>query len=186
MVSDEPGLIALYLPFGAEWVRPVHAGTRTPLRMPEPFWELAVDSWPIEALRLIVPGERHSVLLLWSPGFGELLKWYINMEDPFQRTSFGFDYMDQVLDIEATPDLSSWSWKDEDELDVAARQGIMTPERATMFREEGERAIARLIARREPFNRPWEEWRPDPAWDAPALPEGWDDLARHPSPYGTG
>ncbi len=73
---------------------------------------------------------------------------------------------------------------DEDELDEAVRIGIMPSQRAAKFRNEGERAISRLTTRTAPFDRMWEEWRPDPRWDFPALSSGWDDLAQHPSPYG--
>ena len=129
----------------------------------------------------MTPGCRHSVLLLWTAGFGELLIWYVNLEEPLKRTAIGFDYLDQLLDIEIAVDLSSWKWKDEDELDAAAERGVMTPEDADRVREEGEKVIAALDAGESPFDEPWERWRPDPVWTAPGLPDGWSDLCRYPA-----
>lgn len=30
-----------------------------------------------------------------------------------------------------------------------------------------------------PFSGGWEDWRPDPAWTIPALPEDWDRTSAH-------
>ena len=99
----------------------------TVLRVREPGWVLREDAWAIEVLWH--RGSRvlgHSVLLLWTAGFGELLLWYVNLEEPLKRTAIGFDYLDQLLDIEIAVDLSSWKWKDEDELEAAVVRGVMT------------------------------------------------------------
>ena len=66
------------------------------------------------------------------------------------------------------PDLS-WSWKDEHELEAASRLGRFSPDEAAAIRAEGERVIAAW-----PFPTGWEDWRPDPSWPIPQLPEGWD------------
>ena len=105
-----------------EALRP--AGVR--LRIPEDEWALREDVWTLEVLRIVTPGARHSVLLLWSAGFQEFLLWYVNLEDPLVRTDVGFDYKDRLLDIEIAPDLSGWKWKDEDELEEAVARGIVT------------------------------------------------------------
>jgi hypothetical protein len=39
-------------------------------------------------------------------------------------------------------------------------------------RAEGERVLAAW-----PFPTDWEEFRPDPTWPLPALPEGWEHVA---------
>ena len=36
-------------------------------------------------------------------------------------------------------------------------------------RAEGESVLARA-----PWPTGWEKWRPDPAWELPELPDGWD------------
>ena len=111
------------------------------------------------------------------------MQWYINLEDPLVRTSMGFDYLDQMLDIEVTPDLSQWTLKDEDEFEDAVARGILTPEEADVVRAEGEQVIAAIDARRSPFDEPWEQWRPDSCWPTSSLPQDWTDLSKYP-PYG--
>ncbi len=145
------------------------------LRLPEPEWTLQDRALePNHVLSFAWPGVAHAVLLFFDAGSAELLRWYINLEEPLRRTPVGFDYFDHTLDIVVAPDLSSWEWKDEDELDEAVRRGIFSAHEARRFREEGERALTRLLNREPPFDRDWRAWRPDPAWPLPELPPGWD------------
>src|SRR5205814_261751 len=99
-----------------------------------------------------------------------------NLQAPLQPTSFGFDTTDYLLDVLVPPDRSTWTWKDEDELEEAVALGLFSPEDVREFRAEGERAAGAIIERKPPFDEPWEEWRPDPTWPAPELPDGWDRL----------
>ena len=144
------------------------------------IWEMWAR-WPIEALRIVTPGSHHSVLLLWTREFGEFLKWYVNLEYPQVRSTVGFDYLDNILDIEVAPDLSVWNWKDEDELDDVVARCMMTSRKADFIREEGSRVIETLHAKSPPFDEPWHLWRPDPSWEAPGLPDGWSDLSENPA-----
>ena len=111
----------------------------------------------------------------------EFLKWYVNLEDPLTHSAVGFDYLDQFLDIEIAPDLSAWNWKDEDELEDAVANGLMTPQRADLMRAEGIRVIETLDKKAPPFDEQWHLWRPDPQWESPGLPDGWDDLNENPA-----
>jgi hypothetical protein len=176
VVQDQPGLIALYQPAGVPWKRPYSLDGR-PLRLPDQPWELRDGALPEDALRLIVPGEAHSTLLIW-PKRWDAMCWYINLEEPFRRTPIGFDFMDQTLDIVVAPDMSSWRWKDEDEFDEAQANGIFSPDQARAIRLEGERALARLLAREPPFDERWENWRPDPAWPVPTIMAGWETVTQ--------
>ena len=180
IVEDTPRRLALYAGSGVRWMRPARPDGTT-LRMREPNWVLQEDVWATEALRIVTPGSRHSVLLLWTARFGELLLWYVNLEDPLVRTPIGFDYLDQLLDIEIAPDLSRWKWKDEDEFEEAIAKGMLTSEKAEVIRAEGERVIAALHAGDSPFDEPWDRWRPDPSWTVPGLPDVWYDLCRYPA-----
>ena len=119
-----------------------------------------------DSLRIAIPGAAHSVLLWWVEG--ELQGWYVNLETPLRRTSIGFDYLDQKLDLVVRTD-GSWRWKDEHELAEAVELGILDRDEAAAVRAEGERVLAAW-----PFPTGWEEWRPDPEWEAPRLPAGWD------------
>ena len=176
VVEDSSSRLLLYVGAGVRWVKPV-----PPDRLRERAWTLQEDTWYTEALRIVTPGSRHSVLLLWTAGFRDLLLWYVNLEDQMTRTHIGFDYLDQLLDIEIAPDLSEWSWKDEDEFEEAVVAGLLTSEEAHLVRAEGEKVIAALGARRSPFSEPWPQWRPNPDWTSPVLPEGWNDLHKYPA-----
>lgn len=61
----------------------------------------------------------------------------------------------------------AWAWKDEDDFAEAQALGILDPA-AAAIRAEGETVIAE-----RPWPTGWEEWRPDPAWTPPPLPDGW-------------
>lgn len=176
VVDDSSDRIALYHAPGTIWRRPVSA-SREPLRLQAPEWELADLPWGGNAaLRLTTPGAAHSVILFWEPEGWHLEGWYVNLEQPFRRTSLGFDYLDQVLDIVVAPDRSSWFWKDEDEFETAQELGVLTGAEATAIRAEGQRVIAAIEANSPPFGDGWEDWRPDPAWIVPGIPQGWDDV----------
>ena len=128
-----------------------------------------------DALVVYRPGDAHSVWLYWGAADHDFRSWYINLEEPWQRTAIGFDSRDNLLDILVAPDLSSWEWKDEDELAWAVENGRFPLEEAVGFRAAGERAIEQLLRRDPPFDRPWPDWRPDPGWSAPVLPRAWNE-----------
>ncbi len=172
VVRDTSRVVALYLAPGTicKWPRSLD-GQR--LRVPRDEWILEDIPWVGRMLRLTVPGKAHSVLLFWNE-VGQFGSWYIDLETPMSRTAFGFDYMDQMLDIVVAPDLSWWRWKDEDELEECLRLGYWDAAEAGGVRAEGQHALARLLAREPPLDEPWENWRPDPAWPVPQLTPGWE------------
>ena len=100
---------------------------------------------------------------------------------PPDRNATGFDYLDQLLDIEIAPGLSSWNWKDEDELEEAVANGFISRQKADLITAEGIRVIEALDERAPPFDEQWHLWRPDPQWETPGLPDGWDDLDENPA-----
>ena len=71
------------------------------------------------------------------------------------------------------PDLSSWAWKDEDELVWTEQVGLLAPAEAAAVRAEGERAVRAVEERDWPYRDGWERWTPDPAWPVPELPDDW-------------
>src|SRR5260370_26527230 len=99
-------------------------------------------------LSLHVWGTSHSLLRSWNFERDQAEGWYVNLEAPWRRTSIGFDSEDHVLDITVADDLSSWSWKDEDELEWSVEAGKYTRTQADEFRAEGER-VAAAIERRD-------------------------------------
>ncbi len=113
-------------------------------------------------------GASHSVYVTWRKD-GELVGWYVNLEEPWRESPFGFDTTDHLLDVWIEPD-RSWRWKDEDELAEAVEIGLFTPAKADAIRAEGERAIERIEAWSTPFDEGWETWRQGPDWPLPELP----------------
>jgi hypothetical protein len=112
------------------------------------------------------PGRAHSIWLFWHNW--RLGGWYVQLEDPWRPSRFGFDTADHTLDIRIASD-GSWQWKDEHELEVAVELGFFSPEQARAYRAEGERVIAEW-----PFPTGWEDWQADPAWPVPSVPADWD------------
>ena len=102
---------------------------------------------------------------MFSKPDGQFEHWYVNFEQPLRRTPIGYDTFDHKLDLIVMPD-GTYRWKDEDELEQAAALGIVD---AAAVRAEAERVLEEW-----PFPTGWEDWRPDPAWPIPQLPEGWD------------
>jgi uncharacterized protein len=142
--------------------------------IPPGKWPLTDWRWFGGRLMIWYAGQSHSVYVSWSDE-GEHLGWYVNLEDPWRETPFGFDSTDHLLDVRIDPD-RTWRWKDEDHLAEAVDVGLFTAERAKAIRAEGERAVARIEAWTAPFDEGWENWRPDPEWPLPMLPRGWDRL----------
>jgi hypothetical protein len=172
VVERRPDLIAATIPEGTVTKWPADEEDNL-LRQQPPTWRLVDLVWEAEPLylRLHRPGEAHSTIAFWRGGSFD--GWYINLEEPWRASRFGFDYLDHKLDLIIWAD-GSWEWKDEEELDEAVARGILTSLEAREIRDEGERVLAQYEIGASPFRDGWEEWRPDPRVPVPALPEGWD------------
>jgi hypothetical protein len=129
-------------------------------------WSLRETAWRNDTLRITRFGDAHSLWLFWRDG--EFMGWYVNLQAPLRPTPLGWDTRDHALDIVVEPD-GTWCWKDEDHLAAAVARGRFSEQEARAIRAEGERVIAA-----RPWPTGWEEWRPDPGWPHPELPDGWD------------
>jgi predicted RNA-binding protein associated with RNAse of E/G family len=162
VVEDGPDALALWIQPGAETRIPDVQGAVPPAK-----WELVPSAFRRSALRLSRPGERYSRLLFFQDD-GSLRGWYVNFERPLERSRVGFDYVDLLLDLWV--DLAGgWRLVDEDELDDAVTAGRIGLEEAAAVRAEAERVVAAW-----PFPTGWEDWRPEPGWEPPTLPDGWN------------
>lgn len=175
--QDTPALIALYWRAGTRVKVPGKRFTPQDMLSTEQLG-LADKMWvKTDVLMLAVPGAAHSVYAMWEAGHTSFRCWYVNLQEPLRRTSMGFDTMDHLLDIVASPDRSEWWWKDEDEFREAEAIGVYSSEEARAIRAEGERAIKLMQANQSPFCDGWEKWLPPAEWGIPELPAGWDNIA---------
>jgi hypothetical protein len=68
-------------------------------------------------------GRAHSIWLFWENW--RFKGWYVQLEEPWRPSGFGFDTADHALDIWVASD-GSWRWKDEHELDVGLELGFFS------------------------------------------------------------
>lgn len=175
VVRDGPELIAVYLMAGARCKR--WSGERGgPRGRQLVHWDGGYEDWTwsrTNALILYRPGDPFSIWSAWNADDWVHAWWYVNLEDPWRRTSIGFDSRDRDLDLWAEPDAREWHWKDEDELAWAVAQGRFSAADAAAIRADGEVALARIRSGEPPFDPSAASWRPDPAWSRPTLPLDW-------------
>lgn len=183
VVRDDEDLLAVWLAPGTECVRPVLADG-TPVHA-EPLESrytkprsVQRDRWfGTGVLKLALPGLPWSVWLFWEPGW-RFKNWYVNLEEPLARWAGGVDSEDHFLDITVDPD-RRWQWRDEDEFAQAQQDGLMGPDLAEQVRQAGRSAVEVIRAWGPPFSDGWPDWRPDPSWTVPLLPEDWDRMPAH-------
>ena len=125
-----------------------------------------------DSLKILEPGAGFSISAMYRGGGGPFIRWYIDLIEPWRRAGGGVVTWDLALDIVAAPDLS-WHMKDEDHFARIQELGWITPQEAGEIRRNAERVIARIESRAAPFNEPWPDWRPDPGWTIPVLPDDW-------------
>ena len=181
VVRDEGDSVALWFPHGTAWKAPTNSperpasddrGERLASCAALGDWVFRDLEWDVDSLWLMREGDWHSVWVSWLPS-GEHWGWYVNLQEPFRRTPAGFATMDLVLDVIVDTD-RSWRWKDEDELEAFLRHGALDHKVARRVRAEGLEVARRAERNEPPFSEPWPDWRPDPAWTTPELPDGWD------------
>lgn len=178
VVQDTPDRIAHYIARGTRFLRrqlldgsPVPRVVRIDeLRRAGSRLEIAV--WRSDQLVVIDPVSAHGVRLRWSPETWAFQGWYVNLQQPLERTDEGFTTEDQFLDIVVKPDLP-WTWKDEDELELAVQRGRLKKDEAVGIRREGDRVIQSIESREFPFDDSLIHWRPDPVWTVPVLRDEW-------------
>jgi hypothetical protein len=186
IVEDTPDRVMLYQPAGtrAQNARGVGEDRRSRLMPGSRLDWPELYSLPLGLLRIMRADATHGVEVYfgagdttppqygWLDDEGHHRGFKVNLQARFVRTSIGFDTTDNALDVVMGTDLN-WRWKDEEQVADRVGVGLTFPEEAAAFRAEGERVIADLERRAFPFDQPWDEWRPDPAWTPPTLPEGW-------------
>lgn len=175
IVEDRDDLVALFIAAGSTYKAGPKKSAAEKRRQPRTRLPPDDYVWRNDTLRLLSPGQSHSVSLSWERE-GEarrFVKYFVNMEEPFRRTVIGFDTQDHTLDIEFTPTLA-WRWRDEQELANHVTEGFYTAELARAARGEGEQVIDAMGRREHECLRGWAEWSPPPEWRIPGFVAGWD------------
>ena len=183
VVQDEGDTLALWCPRGT--VRKVPT---TPSNRDQPAtrsawfadlltscdWTLVDSVWDVSTLWLLREGDWHAIWISYLET-GEHWGWYINLQEPFRRTSRGIQTMDLMLDILVEPD-RSWRWKDEADFEMLVTQGLLSAPDAHHVRSEAAQVVARIEQGEPPFDGTWLDWLPDQTWSLPSLPVGWERL----------
>ncbi len=172
IIEDSEDLVALFLARGTKYVI-----TR---RVKGEYYQ-ANDVWRRDTLRLMFPERPYSVWFFWehdgaSRSFGA---YYLNMEEPFRRSSIGFDTNDHALDIVVGPDFA-WRMKDEEDFESLVLSGGYSEEFAAQVRADAQGAIDLIETRGSPFCDGWEDWEPDASWPVPELPPDWAEVSPVP------
>ena len=132
-------------------------------------------------LRIAPPAVPWSIWLFWDEPW-VFDGWYVNLEAVNRRDGRHLLTSDHVLDVWVSHDGAA-ALKDEDELAAAVEQGTFTEGEAEAIRGDAQAALATFEAGGFPFDERWQDWRPDPGWERPRLPEDttwdFDELGGH-------
>ena len=79
------------------------------------------------------------------------------------------------MDLIVNPDLSM-EWKDEGDYQMAIDHGLITLEWMQEIDNAKPEILERIEKRHYPFDGSWLDWKPDPSWEPPKLPENWDKI----------
>ena len=163
VVEDVPGRSVFWIPAGSAAAYPVDAEGHE-IRLFQTDYSRGTRR---TQLGCVVLCEEGAPWTLWHflDENGEFERWYVNFERYLGRSAAAYDSLDHKLDLIARAD-GSLEWKDEDELEEAGRRGLVD---VAEIRCDAELAVAK-----PPWPTGWEEFRPDPSWPIPELPEGWD------------
>jgi hypothetical protein len=173
VVEDGPGWLVTHLPQDTVVAVPVLTDGRGLRDVPlDERWAhrraTALRPWHGSDLVMLFPREREFSLWLFREQ-GVFRGWYVNLEERHVRGEHTIDTRDGILDLWVPAATGEPRWKDEDELAAAIVQGRVTADEAARIRAEAER-----VAAERPWPTGWEDFRRDPAWPAPELPDGWD------------
>jgi protein associated with RNAse G/E len=181
LVKDSPEEVVLTLLPGTECIaeenypKGKNSGNRR-WNFKDRDWHLAKYTWQTNRLLLILgPEKYYSTILFWNHESNEFLCYYINFQLPFQRTHSGVDTLDLDLDLIINPDFT-YKWKDRDDYQNAIEHEIIFPEWVQGIEVAKQEIFDRLAKRQYPFDGFWLNWRPDPDWSPPTLPENWDKI----------
>lgn len=172
IIEDRPDRLVSYVPEGA------------PFGFPDGAWPTPDGKHPWSGRRcweghgclmLQQPGDSYAVWHFWDGPEREFRYWYINLQDPFRRTPIGYDTQDLELDFLVYPS-GDWEIKDAEVLDERVAEGRWDAHRVSEVRSLGARIAERLRAGERWWPLEYRDWRPEPDWLVPELPDGWESV----------
>lgn len=175
VVHDTPELLVTYLPEEAPLAFPPSADGRVHPWASKQAWE------GHGVLILRRAGEAYSVMHFWEGGERRFAGWYLNLEEPFRRTSVGIDSKDLELDV-WIPVGGGWRFKDEDLLLQRVDEGLFDTAQLHAVRALGDEIGAMLELGGRWWDDSWTDFEPDPAWRAPSFTDGWEEAPVPPAP----
>ncbi len=189
VVKDSPEEIALLLTPGAECVAPwgyihqkhgAHGRWDRWQECLNPPWRLEPYRWHTNRmLMLLEPEKFYSTILIWNDASHQFICYYINFQIPFVRSSCGIDTFDLELDIIIEPSYQ-WKWKDEAEYRLGIEAGVLRSDWIRGIEAAKPEVLNAIEQRHYPIDNTWLGWQPDPEWQAPSLPFGWEQEAHVP------
>jgi hypothetical protein len=118
-------------------------------------------------------GESYAVWHFWDGPERTFRHWYLNLQEPFRRTSVGYDTQDLELDLLVFAD-GQFQRKDWDLLPSRVEEGRFSQEQADEIERLGDGLAARLEQGQCWWDLSWTSGTPDPTWPTPVLPAGWE------------
>jgi hypothetical protein len=170
VVHDDSDLLATYLPEGAPFGFPA-GDWPTPTGQHPWFGRGAWEGHGV--LMLQRPGESYAVWHFWEGDARDFAGWYVNLQEPFRRTTLGYDTQDLELDV-WIPAEGAWSFKDDELLEQRGREGRFTSAEVAEIRVLGAEIGAMIDSARTWWNQGWSTWEPDSGWVTPSLPDRWE------------
>jgi protein associated with RNAse G/E len=113
--------------------------------------------------------------LFWHHESNKFSNYYVNIQLPFTRTALGFDTLDLDLDIVVSENYE-WKWKDVDEYQAGITDGGIKTEWVRGIENSKEEVLTRINNHSYPIDGSWINWRPDPLWSLPKLPDKWENI----------
>ena len=174
VVDDDDALLVTYIPEGAPFGFPAGEWPTPDGRHP---WHTRLAWEGHGTLMLQRPGDSYAIWHFWTGPERTFAGWYINLQEPFRRTSVGYDTQDLELDILVTPQ-GSWTYKDWDLVEQRVHEGRFTAGQAEEIRTDAKRIAGDLSNGERWWDPSWSSWLPDRSWPKPSLPAGWDATDR--------
>jgi protein associated with RNAse G/E len=178
LVKDSPQEIVLTLLPGTECIaeETYPGGKKRRWHFVDHDWKLARYTWQTNRLLLLFePQKYYSIILFWNNTSNDLLFYYVNFQLPFKRNISAVDTLDLDLDLIIHPDFS-YEWKDVEDYQNAISHGLILPAWSKEIEIGIDEMMERLENRRYPFDGSWLDWKPNPDWQPPKLPENWDKI----------